>query len=58
MAVDEMVIKFGIDSSNFEGGLTKINSGMKLLQSEFKASSQGLKALGMIHKNLQIKVNT
>lgn len=46
MAVDEMVIKFGIDSSNFEGGLTKINSGMKLLQSEFKASSQGLEGFG------------
>lgn len=46
MAVDEMIIKFGIDDSNFSGGMTRINKSMALLQSEFKASAEGLKGFG------------
>lgn len=54
-SVDEMVIKFGIDSSNFEGGLTRINSSMKLLQSEFKVSSEELKLFGSDSEKLANK---
>lgn len=46
MAVDEMVIKWSMDSKNFNDGLTNMNKSMNLLKSEFNATSSKLKSFG------------
>ena len=42
--VDEMVIKWSMDSSNFNSGITKINQSMKVVKSEFEATSSKVDA--------------
>ncbi|WP_160684678.1 phage tail tape measure protein [Clostridium sp. C2-6-12] len=44
--IQGLTIKVGITDEQFTGGVTKINKAMSLLQSEFKASSESLKAFG------------
>lgn len=44
--IQGMVVKVGITDEQFTGGISKINKAMSLLQSEFKASSEGLKSFG------------
>lgn len=46
MAVDELVIKWSMDSKNFNDGITKMNKSMNILKSEFGATSNKLKAFG------------
>lgn len=46
MAIDEMVVKWSMDSSNFNSGLTSLNNNMKVLESGFKAASEKLKGFG------------
>lgn len=46
MAVDELVIKWSMDSQEFDKGLTSMNRSMNLLKSEFGATSNKLKQFG------------
>lgn len=46
MSVDEMVIKWSMDSKGFNDGLTKMNKSMSLLKSEFSATASKLKVFG------------
>lgn len=46
MAVDELVIKWSMDSKNFNDGITKMNKSMSVLKSEFGATSMKLKNFG------------
>lgn len=55
MAVDEMVIKWSMDSKQFNDGLTKMNRSMNILKSEFGATSNKLKAFGSITDQLKNK---
>lgn len=57
MAVDEMVVKWSMDSSNFNSGLTKLNKSMSVLQSEFKATSSGLSNFGSETDKLKNKAD-
>lgn len=41
-----LTVKVGITDELFQQGVTKLNSSMKVLQSEFKASSESLKGFG------------
>lgn len=44
--IQGLAVKVNITDELFTQGISKINSSMKLLQSEFKASSEGLKGFG------------
>lgn len=44
--IQGLTVKVGITDEQFTGGVTKINKAMSLLQSEFKASAEGLKSFG------------
>lgn len=57
MAVDEMIVKWSMDSTNFNDGLTKINKSMSVLQSGFKASDSALKNFGNSTDQLKNKQN-
>ncbi|MBD7914563.1 hypothetical protein H9660_05345 [Clostridium sp. Sa3CUN1] len=46
MAVDELVIKWSMDSQEFDKGITSMNRSMNLLKSEFGATSNKLKQFG------------
>ncbi|WP_368244092.1 hypothetical protein [Clostridium tertium] len=46
MAVDELVIKWSMDSKNFNDGLTSMDRSMKVLKSEFGVTSTKLKEFG------------
>lgn len=53
--VDEMVVKWSMDSTNFNDGLTKINRSMKMVQSEFNATDSKLKNFGNTTDQLKNK---
>lgn len=53
--IQGMVVKVGITDDAFTSGVTKINKAMSLLQSEFKASSEGLKSFGDSSQQLSNK---
>lgn len=53
--VDEMVIKWSMDSSNFNSGITKINQSMKVVKSEFEATSSKVDAFGNETDKLKAK---
>lgn len=46
MAVDEFIIKWSMDSKNFNDGLTSMDRSMKVLKSEFGVTSNKLKEFG------------
>ena len=46
MAVDELVIKWSMDSKKFDEGLSNMNRSMNLLKSEFGATSSKLQQFG------------
>ena len=53
--VDEMVVKWSMDSSSFNNSLTSINKSMNVLKSEFKATSSNLKNFGTSTDQLKNK---
>ena len=53
--VDEMVVKWSMDSKSFNNGLTSINKSMNVLKSEFKATSSNLKNFGTSTDQLKNK---
>ena len=53
--VDEMVIKWSMDSTNFNSGITKINQSMKVVKSEFEATSSKVDAFGNETDKLKAK---
>lgn len=53
--VEEMVIKWSIDSTNFNKGVTSINRSMNVLKSEFKATDTNLKNFGNTTERLKNK---
>lgn len=53
--VEEMVIKWSIDSTNFDKGVTSINRSMNVLKSEFKATDTDLKNFGSTTEQLKNK---
>lgn len=53
--VDEMVVKWSMDSKSFNNGLTNINKSMNVLKSEFKATSSNLKKFGTTTDQLKNK---
>lgn len=53
--VEEMVIKWSIDSTNFNKGVTSINRSMNVLKSEFKATDTNLKNFGSTTDQLKNK---
>lgn len=55
MAVDELVIKWSMDSKNFNDGLTSMDRSMKVLKSEFGATSTKLKQFGNDTEQLKNK---
>lgn len=55
MAVDELVIKWSMDSKNFNDGLTSMDRSMKVLKSEFGATSGKLKEFGSEADQLKSK---
>lgn len=57
MAVDELVIKWSMDNKSFNDGLSNMNRSMKLLKSEFGATSTKLKSFGTETDQLKNKQN-
>lgn len=55
MAVDELVIKWSMDSNSFNDGLTAMNRNMNVLKSGFKATSTNLKSFGSATDQLKNK---
>lgn len=55
MAVDELVIKWSMDSKNFNDGLTSMDRSMKVLKSEFGVTSTKLKEFGSETDKLKSK---
>ena len=53
--VDEMVVKWSMDSKSFNNGLTSINKSMNVLKSEFKATASNLKNFGTTTDQLKNK---
>ncbi len=53
--IQGMTVKVGITDEAFTGGISKINKAMSLLQSEFKASAEGLKGFGDTSQQLNNK---
>ena len=53
--VDEMVIKWSMDSTNFNSGITKLNQSMKVVKSEFEATSSKVDAFGNETDKLKAK---
>lgn len=53
--IQGLTVKVGITDEAFTGGISKINKAMSLLQSEFKASSEGLKGFGDTSQQLNNK---
>lgn len=53
--VDEMVVKWSMDSNSFNNSLTSINKSMNVLKSEFKATSSNLKNFGTSTDQLKNK---
>ena len=53
--VDEMVIKWSMDATNFNSGITKINQSMKVVKSEFEATSSKVGAFGNDTDKLKAK---
>lgn len=53
--IQGLTVKVGITDEAFTGGISKINKAMSLLQSEFKASSEGLKGFGNSSEQLNNK---
>lgn len=53
--VDEMVIKWSMDSTNFNSGVTKLNQSMKVIKSEFEATSTKVGAFGNDTDKLKAK---
>lgn len=53
--VDEMVVKWSMDSTGFDKGLTSINKSMNSLKSEFKASDSYLRNFGTTTEQLRNK---
>lgn len=53
--IQGMTVKVGITDDLFTQGIGKINKSMTLLQSEFKASSEGLKGFGSSTEQLSTK---
>ena len=53
--VDEMVVKWSMDSSNFQNGITKLNRSMNVLKSEFNATDSELKNYGDTTERLKNK---
>lgn len=55
MAVDELVIKWSMDSQSFNNGITAMNRSMSLLKSEFGVTSDKLKQFGSESEQLRNK---
>lgn len=55
MAVDELVIKWSMDSNSFNDGLTAMNRNMNLLKSGFNATATNLKSFGSATDQLKNK---
>lgn len=55
MAVDELVIKWSMDSQSFNNGITAMNRSMSLLKSEFGVTSDKLKQFGSESDQLRSK---
>lgn len=53
--IDEMVIKWSLDSTNFNSGISKINQSMKVVKSEFEATSSKVDAFGNETDKLKAK---
>lgn len=53
--IQSLTVKVGVTDQLFQQGITRINSSMKLLQSEFKASSESLKNFGSSTEQLDNK---
>ena len=53
--VDEMVIKWSIDDTNYTKGLSSIDKKMKLVKSEFGATDSKLQAFGNTIEKLKNK---
>lgn len=53
--VDEMVVKWSMDSAKFDSGVNAMNKQMNLLKSEFKATSINLKNFGTTTDQLKNK---
>ncbi|MCI5630155.1 MAG: phage tail tape measure protein [Clostridium sp.] len=53
--VEEMVVKWSIDSTDFNKGVTSINRSMNVLKSEFKATDTNLKNFGSTTDQLKNK---
>lgn len=53
--VDEMVVKWSMDSSKFDSGINSMNKQMNVLKSEFKATSINLKNFGSVEEQLKNK---
>lgn len=54
-SVDEMVIKWSMDNTKFNQGLTQMNKSMSVLKSEFSATSSKLKNFGSATDQLKNK---
>lgn len=55
MAVDELIIKWSMDSKNFNDGLTSMNRNMNVLKSGFNATATNLKKFGSATDQLKNK---
>lgn len=53
--VEEMVVKWSLDNTNFNNGVTAINRSMNVLKSEFKATDTNLKNFGSTTDQLKNK---
>lgn len=53
--VDEMIVKWSMDSKGFNDGITQINRSMKLVSSEFSATDSKLKNFGNTTDQLKNK---
>lgn len=53
--VEEMVVKWSLDNTNFNNGVTAINRSMNVLKSEFKATDTNLKNFGNTTDQLKNK---
>lgn len=56
--VDNLVVKYGLDATGFQDGISNINRQMRVVQTEFKAAAAGVGDFGKSTDGLKLKADS